>query len=229
MPIELKITGLDRVLSMLDPKKVDKAASMTINRVGSSTRTKASDIIRNDRGFKLKKTTVDKRLVLKKARPNAPAAVLRPKKERAKTGKTRTTTNRDSFSLLDFGAKDVRKGRFGVITTSKSKHGGLVAARTKRTRGPGGVKVKVRKSGKVAHFPQAFITQMPSGHSGVFRRLPGTKMRKKKKERISEIRTISVATMFKSIRPKLIVHARNRIDGEFVAALRQVYRKGKGR
>lgn len=215
MSIELQ--GLKRVRRMLDRKKVDKAVVPAINKTAKSTLTKASDVIRKEEGWKLKKRDLDKRLAFKKARRNDPVAVLSPRRKSAATGRF---TGKDSFSLPFFGAKDVRRGRHGVITTSRSKHGGLVAAR-RRSGGKGGVTVQVQKGGKKAHWPNAFIAQMPSGHIGAYRRV--NEVDSKGRQKIKEVKVVSVATMFGGIRPRLVRHAQRRWRVEFPRALRRQY------
>lgn len=64
-----------------------------------------------------------------------------------------------------------------------------------------GVKFKIKKAGSAATLRHAFIATMPSGHTGVFQRVPGTK-------KIREVVGIDVPQMFVGKRVKPAVIAR---------------------
>lgn len=210
MAMTVKLEGLDRLKRRLSSraKEIEAAAVSAINRTAKSTRTEASNLIRNEKGWKIKKADLDKRLSIKQARKGDLQAVLTPQ----------ATKGKGSIALPYFGAKEVKRTSAGVITTSRSKHGGLVAKRQKRSKATGGIAVQVRKGGKKAHYPKAFIAQMKSGHIGVYRRTGFTTSNNR--PQIAEVKTISVWTMFRGIHQRLLEHARKRWRVEIAAQLK---------
>lgn len=185
--MEIKIEGMQRIIDILDPDKFRKALTPSINRALSSTRTEASRLIRKEKGWKIKKKDLDSRISFTKATKSKHHGVLYV-----------NDGGHNSISLTYFGAKEVRhlKGRVRVQT----RHVGKVQQRTKAK---SGVHVQVKRGGKKAHYPNAFIATMKSGHIGVFRNIENGKWTGK----IREIRTVSPATMFKGIKKFLEKHA----------------------
>lgn len=216
MGVSFELEGLERALNLLDPNKVEAAATDSINRVAASTKAKASHIIRNDEGWKIKKRDLDKRLAYTKARKGHLEAVLYPRRVSGKTGRL---TGKESFPLTYFGAQEVRKSANQVLMRKRGKEG-LVTKRQKRTKLPGGVRVKTQRGENYARYPKAFIARMKSGHVGVFRNVEGGKWGGK----IREIRTVGVTTMFANIEPRLEEHAIKRWRKEFPAKLRHHFR-----
>lgn len=209
----LRLEGLDRLKRRLDPKKVERAAVSAINRAAKSTLSEASNIIRNEKGWKIPKRDLDPRFSIKQARKGELQAVLTP----------RTTKGKASIALTYFGAKEVRRTKAGVLTKQRSKEGGLVAKRQKRTKAPGGVTVQVLKGGKKAHYPKAFIARMRSGHVGVFRRT--SELDDKGRPKIAEVKVITVKTMFRGIHKQLLEHARKRWRVEIKAQIAHQFRR----
>ena len=215
MNITVKVEGIKEALEKFDPKVVGKAAVSTMNEVIKSTRTFASDIIRNERGFKILKSDFDKRVEMKPARMNDLTAVLTVHRISAKFG---WRTGKDSFALTYFGAKEARRTSVGV--TIKSRKG---IKKQKRTGMGSGVTVQVLKGGTVARFPHAFIATMKSGHIGVFRRVEGKAATGKQK--IAERKVITLATMFRGTLPKLREHALQKFKERFPGKLEWANRK----
>lgn len=218
MQVTVRIKGLERVRKLLDPKKVDRATVSTLNRVIRSTKTKASTLIRKEKGWKIKKRDFDKRIEIKKARRGDLEAVLSVRRISAATGRR---TGKESFALTYFGAKEIRKTASGVLLRQRGRQG-LITKKQKRSKRAGGVTVQVLRGGRVAHYPRAFIARMKSGHVGVFRHVTVNG-----RQKIREIRTISVATMFRGTLPALQAHARERWRKEFPAQLRHQLSKGR--
>jgi hypothetical protein len=106
--------------------------------------------------------------------------------------------------------------RMHVVVDMRGAEAAIVARPRKYARGPGsnripliefsakdtkksGVRFKIRKAGGSAKLRHAFIATMPSGHTGVFQRVPGTR-------KIREVVGIDVPMMFlgKRVRPAVL-------------------------
>ena len=215
MIIYVKVEGIKEALEKFDPKVVSKAAVSTLNEVVKSTRTLASDLVRNKRGFKILKSDFDKRVEIKPARMNDLTAVLTAHRISTSFG---WRTGHDSFSLTYFGAKEARRTSKGV--TIKSRKG----VKTQKRTGMGsGVTVQVLKGGTVARFPHAFVATMKSGHIGVFRRVAGKASPGKQK--IVEAKVISLVTMFRGTIPQLQAYALQKFKERFLSKLEWANRK----
>ena len=65
--------------------------------------------------------------------------------------------------------------------------------------GQQGVVVQIRRDGKVASFPNAFIAKMKSGHIGVYiRDKKKTMVSNNKKQALMELATVSFPSLFSS-------------------------------
>ena len=215
MIIKVRVEGIKEALAKLDPKIVEKAAVSTLNEVIKSTRSMASDLIRNERGFNIKKSDFDSRVKMTLAKRGSAQAALSASRISAATGRG---TGKDSFALTYFGAKEARRTSDGVIITSRR-----IAKKQKRTKLGSGVTVQVKKGGTVARYPRAFIQVMKSGHIGVFRRVEGKA--KTGKDKIAEIKVITLATMFRGTFPRLAEHAREQFAKRFPSKLEWAKRK----
>jgi len=199
MLVKVRIEGIEQIIKKFYSPKVKQAIQSALNETALSTKTLASDLIRNECGFKIKKSDLDKRLELRLARGYNFTAILSAKRISAFSG---MRTGHDSFSLTYFGAKEARRFSGGVHIKSRK---GIKTQ--KRTRLGSGVTVQVLKGGRTARFPRAFIAKMESGHIGVFRRIEGSKMKSKDKAQIREVKVITVASMFSKTLNKLKQHA----------------------
>lgn len=102
----------------------------------------------------------------------------------------------------------------GITNPKLGEPGGRKRRRRGGTRQPITAAVRV---GGGSEVPNAFVAQMKSGHIGAFRRMPGTRMRKKNKEQIKEMHSISAPFM---VSPPPIKDAierviQERFDAEF--------------
>lgn len=208
MQVQIKTKNFKKFLKRLDPKKVDKIIQQSLNRAAKSTKTKASTIIRKEKGFRIRKRDVDKKIVVVKTTGNRHRVVIY-----AKTGGKRA----NSFPLTDFGAKEVKQLKGSVKTlnkrTTKAGITGLQAKIGKRSRLTGGVWVQVRRNGPKVFYPDSFIAQMKSGHIGVFRI--------KEDGSLEERRVISIFTMFRGILKPLSMHGRLTFRKEVVRRIRK--------
>ena len=215
MIINVKVEGIKEALTKFDPKVVERAAVSTLNEVIKSTRSLASDLVRNERGWNIKKSDFDSRVKMKLAKRNDAQAALSASRISAATGRG---TGKDSFALTYFGAKQVQRTSSGVIiSTSK------LAKKQKRSKLGSGVTVNVKKGGTAARFPRAFLATMKSGHTGVFRRVEGKASTGRNK--IAEIKVVTLATMFRGTFPQLAQHAREQFAKRFPSKLEWAKRK----
>lgn len=233
--LNINISGITNVTKRLDPKLVDRSILLALNRTAKNAKTRASTMIRNDRGFKIKKMDLDKRLDLILAKAGSSTKMEATLLARRISAATGGRTGRDSFSLTYFGFKETRKTKSaGVIIKGRGKKGELKVKRQKSTKALGGVSGQIIKGGPVTRIVGAFIAQMASGHIGVFvnvgkhsasvlKKTPGAT----KKDRIKERRVVSVASMFKGIRNKLKAHVKKQFRKEYVSQLRRFHKKFK--
>lgn len=168
---ELELKGYDRLRNMLDPKNVNKAASMATNT--ALTRGKAEAARAIYARWNIKKADINRAVSALKATAGGRTAMI--------------TVKGQPMSLTYFGAKWYR----GLSVTSRQR-----STLRRRATGQSGVFVDIIRGGDTTHKPHAFIAAMRSGHIGVFERMPGSKMRVKNKEQIVEHKTITMANMF---------------------------------
>lgn len=208
MQINIKVQGVEQALKKFDVKKVERAVFSTLNETIKSTKSEASRTIRKERGFKIRKEDLDQRIELTPARIGIARAIITVSKYVA--GK------KASFSLPYFGAQEARRYSGGVIVKSKKN----LDKRQKRSKLGGGVTVQVIRGGKIARFPHAFIAKMKSGHVGVFRNVSETEgLASTGKDKIREIKVITVADMFRGITTKLKNHAQEYFQKRFKSKL----------
>lgn len=208
----IKFDGMDGVLALLDPKKVNVGLARGLKAVGNTTKTLASSLIREE--FQLNKSIVDKCFSVN---ATAERAII--------TAKSRPI-NLTTFNPRQFGSQGGKR-----VTTRRK--GDTI---TKSVRGKagafGGVAVGIRQ-GQTTLLPGAFIAKVAAGKKGsvnigVFSRIPGSVGRKKyvdprssnrpyhkvhraasaTREQIMNRATITVSTMFTSNRvlPRLHEH-----------------------
>lgn len=153
MKIEMKLEGVEKAMKMYDPNLVRKAANAALNRVAGSARTEASKLIRQDYNIKAARINQFLRVAVKAAGMRMEAVI---------SGRGL------GLALAYFDAK--QKG-LKVLSEGSGKMRTKYLSRTGRNRGDVTVKVK-RSSGRKVVGPKynnrPFLTQMKSGHIGVF-------------------------------------------------------------
>jgi len=152
MNIDIKMTGIDEVMKMLDPKKVRDAANSALNKVAAQAKTEASKLIREE--YNLPASTVSKNLsVTTRAYGDKMEAVLSGFKK--------------GMPLSNFGAK-----QSGVIANKKGFQFSSRAKQSGNLRHGGAVSVEVKRGGRktVSGEPKTFMTKFKSGHIAVVQR-----------------------------------------------------------
>lgn len=199
MQYYVKIVGVEEALKKFSAQKVARVVQSSLNETVKSTMSKASDLIRNEKGWRIKKEDFDRNVRLKLAQMNDLIATLTVVRVSAKTGKA---TGKTSFPLTYFGAK----------------MGGSTWSATGRRARRAGVTVQVKRGGTTARFPRAFIATMKSGHRGVFRNIGGKASTGR--DRIREIKVVTIAHMFRGTIKPLKIHARDYFAKRFKSKIK---------
>lgn len=180
MKVHVEVKGLDAALKMLAPDNVLRAGRRTLDRAISSARTEASRQIRAK--YVISKMDLDR--YLKRKTISSAEALSAALSAEPSFGKAR-------IPLIRFKVKQQGKA-------IKRAKGRSVSLRRTRSR-QGAVQVQVRTDRGWKTIPKAFVTQMKSGHIGVFERIPGSRMPSHgswKREKIRELTTVDVPLMF---------------------------------
>jgi hypothetical protein len=161
MDFDIKLEGVEKALTMLDPRNVVNAATRAINDVAEQGMTGAKREIAGEYNIKYSRLSQYLRLTTR-AKGNNPEAVI--------TGRGR------GLALSYFDAKQegqsVRTLRIG-----KEKFKSVIRKTGRRYAGK--VTALVRKAGgrkEVVTDPRSFIAQTKSGHIGVFQRTGKTRL-----------------------------------------------------
>lgn len=186
--ISIKIEGLDDIRSQLDNKKVKLGLTRGLKKVGESTRTLASALIREE--FVIKKADVDSKFKI----TATPDYVMI-------TGSSRPI-NLTYFNARQMGASG------GKRVTTRRKGDAIVSSTRGKAGAFGGVAVQIRKS-QTTLLPGTFLAKVKAGNKGAFN--IGVFIRKgKKRVPIINKAMVSVSTLFggQKTMPKLIEHVK---------------------
>ena len=180
----IQLEGYDEMMKLLDPKIVEKAAGWALAKAVKSGRTVAADRIYSR--YNIKKRDINR----------AVKAVFAPRNK----GTAEIIAKGRPMSLTYFGAKWIRNRNAsagGSISMTRKK----TTLRKRRT-GRSGVYAQIMRGGDVTHKQHAFIVAVSTKrsdvhHTGVFERIPGSRMASNpKKEKIVERKLVTMASMF---------------------------------
>ncbi len=170
MNMNLKVDGVQQALAVFDPKKVERAARATLNRVAKAGKTAASDLIRNELKINISKADLDRKIDVRPARGSSLKAVIEVKGE--------------PIVLSYFGAQQ------GSTFIAKNKGGAAafgIAQRLKGKQKTGPVKVTIIKGKTTELNKNTFIARGKGGVAMVFFRLPTGKLLARKVYRESSM------------------------------------------
>ena len=206
--ITVRIEGLKELLSTLDAENVKTGLKRGLQKVGDSTKTRASSLIRDE--FNIKKSDVDSKF---RVTATAECAII--------TGSSKP------ISLTYFNARQMGLSH-GKRVTTRRKGDSIVSSKRGKSGAFAGVAVMIRK-GTTTLIPGAFIAKVKAGKSDFN---VGVIIRKgKKRLTIINKSMVSVSTLFagKKVMPQLIEHVNTvglkTIEHEIEFAMTQ---QGKG-
>lgn len=194
--MEIKIQGIDKIISNLDPSIARKAIVTALNRTTASAKTAIKRTIRET--YTLKASVIEKALKVEKANYSKLYTEIRS---------SFLEGTKKAFPLFSFEARPVEISARARVP---------VSVRIRKDRGRKRVKGSPHLTGK------PFVAQMKSGHKGIFQRIPGTQMAKKKKEKIQELYTFFVPRILDQKRIRKAVD--DVIDEKFSKEFESAYR-----
>src|SRR3990172_2482623 len=188
--VSVKVDGLKEAKAMFDPKKVKQATKWALGDVGREVKKEGEKAI--EERYNLKKTDFKANVKLIGIKDDTLTMLI--------TASRRSGKDYYGIPASYFGATEIRSTRKGMRVLSRHKSKVLSNRKVSLLSGSqGGVVVQIRRDGKVASFPNAFITKMKSGHIGVFI-MDKKKMMisKPKKQALMELATESFPSLFSS-------------------------------
>lgn len=177
--MEIAIQGIDKIISNLDSSIARKAVVAALNRTTASAKTAIKRTIRET--YTLKTQAIERALKVEKANYS---------KLRTEIRSSFLDGIKKALPLFSFEARPVEISARAKVP---------VSVRIRKDKGRRRVKGAPHLTGK------PFVAQMPSGHKGIFQRIPGTQMAKKKKEKIQELYTFFVLRILDQRRIRAVV------------------------
>jgi hypothetical protein len=157
MNFDIKLSGIQQAQDRFDPKKVERAARATVNKVAKAGKTAASDLIRNELKINLRQSDLDRKFEVKPASGSVLKAVL--------------VVLGAPIRLTYFNAQSTSGGIRTMAVWNKG--GGAMiglAQRKMRGKGTGRVQVEIIKGKKTVLSPRTFIGKGQGGVTLVFYR-----------------------------------------------------------
>ncbi len=192
MNINIQVKGVKEALEKINPKTVRNATIRALDRAAASGKTEASKQIRQE--YEIKKVDLDKHLKVERVYRNTSAAWLFASIS-AVSSFFKSRIPLIQFKVKQSGTKIVRtKGHSTSLTKG-----------TRSRIAP--VQVQIRKGVGWKIIKGAFVTQMKSGHIGVFQRKGGKRLP------IKELTSIGVPLMFGNKR--VLDKTKNRVIEQF--------------
>lgn len=211
MNVFIKLEGIDAALALLDPKKVERAASRAINKSINTGKTEASTIIRDK--FNVKKSDLDKKIEPTYANPRQLSGTL------ILTGQP--------ISLMYFNPTQIVGG-----TKIRSIKGVISRTKASMRQGPlhSGVRARIINKERQALLPKAFIARDKQGAPRVFARIVGSKSPERPgKEKLRAIKVVTYPTMLRKPEnmSRLVARIKEQLNKNVVSEINFEITRGK--
>lgn len=181
--MNINLTGLDEIKSLLDEKVYAKALSKTLNELVALAKTEVSKQIR--KRYNIKKRDLDRHIRIDKSNPNRPIAWINIK-------------SKQGISLYRFSPSQLKPKKKRVVEHSRKINGKTYKVQSHKRTYAGVTKVKVLKNENRKVVKSGFISTVRGEHTAIFKRAKGSRSKLKK------LYTVDVVGMFNEIGIKVV-------------------------